>query len=137
MKPIAIKENHLYKKAYLGGKKAGGRFTSIYVLKDKKAYFLKKSNPSKEYVNRLGLAVTKKVGCAVERNRAKRVVRAAYSALCAEEPLRKGFLIVISIRDAAVLAKSTEVLAEMRKQMARLQMFANEEMNTVPREETE
>ena len=36
MKNIAIRENHLYKKTYLSGAKAGGRYTSIYVLKDKK-----------------------------------------------------------------------------------------------------
>ena len=136
MKPIAIKENHLYKKAYAGGKKAGGRYTYIYVLKDKKAFFLKKSNPQKQYVNRLGLAVSKKIGGAVQRNRAKRVIRAAYAALCTESPLKKGFLIVISAREAATVAKSTEILAEMKKQMSRLGMYLDGEKNDVAEDET-
>lgn len=136
MKPIAIKENHLYKKAYVGGKKAGGRYTFIYVLKDKKAFYLKKANPQKQYVNRLGIAVSRKIGGAVQRNRAKRVIRAAYASLCAESPLKKGFLIVISAREAATVAKSTEILAEMNKQMARLEMFLDSEKNGVREDET-
>ena len=74
MKNIASTENHLYKKAYAGGKKAGGKLTVVYVLKDKKAYVLKKANPQKEYINRIGITVSKKIGGAVQRNRAKRVV---------------------------------------------------------------
>ena len=125
MKPIAIKENHLYKKAYVGGKKVGGRYTVIYVLKDKKAYMLKKAHPQKVFINRVGITVSKKLGGAVQRNRAKRVIRAAYSALCAERDLKKGFLVVICAREEATKVKSTEILAEMRHQMCRLEMYTD------------
>ena len=125
MKKIAIRENHLYKKVYIGGKKAGGRFTVIYVLKDKKAYMLRKANPQKEYINRIGLTVSKKIGGAVQRNRAKRVIRAAFDMLEKERPIKKGYLIVISAREAATEVKSTEILAEMRKQISRLGMYAD------------
>ena len=125
MKKIAIRENHLYKKVYIGGKKAGGRFTVIYVLKDKKAYVLRKANPQKEYINRIGLTVSKKIGGAVQRNRAKRVIRAAFDMLEKERPIKKGYLIVISAREAATEVKSTEILAEMRKQISRLGLYAD------------
>ena len=122
MKPIAITENHLYKKAYLSGKKAGGRFAVIYVLKDKKAFVLKKQNPQKQYINRIGIAVSKKIGGAVERNRAKRVIRAAFAMAEKESEIKKGFLIVISAREAATRCTSAEVYAEMKKQLQRLGM---------------
>lgn len=125
MKNIAIRENHLYKKVYLGGKKAAGRYTVIYVLKDKKAYVLKKANPSKEYINRIGLTVSKKLGGAVERNRVKRIIRAAFAQIEKEYSLKKGNLIVIAARDASVKAKSTELYEEMKKQLQRLDMIEN------------
>ncbi len=127
MKNIAIKENHLYKKAYIGGKKAVGQYTVIYILKDKKAYKLKKEHPQKVFINRVGIAVSKKVGGAVQRNRAKRVIRAAFAQIEKESPLKKGYLIVISVRQAAAQVKSTEVYEEMKVQLCRLEMTACEE----------
>ncbi len=122
MKNTAITENHLYKKAYLGGKKSVGRYTVIYVLRDKKAYRLKKEHPQKVFINRIGIAVSKKIGGAVQRNRAKRVIRAAFAGAERALVLRKGFLIVISAREAATVAKSTEIYEEMLKQLTELGM---------------
>lgn len=127
MKNIAITENHLYKKVYTGGKKASGRFTAVYVLKDRKAFILKKQNPEKLYINRIGLSVSKKIGGAVQRNRAKRVIRAALAMCEAEMTLKKGFLVVIAAREAATEAKSTEVYAELKKQLIKLGMEAESE----------
>ena len=127
MKNIAIKENHLYKKAYLGGAKAGGRYTVIYVLKDKKAYALKKANPLKENVNRIGLTVTKKIGKATTRNRVKRIIRAAFSQIEKEQTLKKGYLIVICARESAVAAKSGDLYKEMDKQLQKLGMIKQDE----------
>ena len=124
MKNIAIRENHLYKKTYLSGVKAGGRYTVIYVLKDKKAYLLKKANPLKLSVNRIGLTVTKKLGKAVERNRVKRIIRAALAAVEKEQPLKKGYLVVISAKPDAVTAKSTDVYREMKKQFLKLRLIS-------------
>ena len=120
MKEIAIRENHLYKKTYLRGKKAAGKYSVIYVLKDLKAYKLRKENPKKEYVNRIGLTVTKKMGGAVVRNRIKRVLRAAFRAVEKEHGLRKGFLVVISSREAASRASSEQIRAEMVTQLQKL-----------------
>ncbi len=111
MKNIAIRENHLYGKAYKNGKRFVGKYVAIYVLKDLAASRLRKENPEKKFVNRLGLSVSKKIGGAVARNRAKRVIRAAYDPL--RPRLRTGFLIVISARGAIVDVKSTDVGREL------------------------
>ncbi len=121
MKNIAIRENHLYNKTYQRGKKFVGRYVAVYVLKDLAAGRLKKENPQKQYVNRLGLSVSKKLGGAVVRNRAKRVIRAAYDPL--KQELKTGFLIVISARGAILGRKSPEVAEELKKAFFSLGMI--------------
>jgi ribonuclease P protein component len=121
MKEIAIKENHLYNKTYTRGKKFVGRYVAVYVLKDLAAKRLRKENPNKEYVNRLGLSVSKKIGGAVSRSRAKRIIRAAYREHADE--LRRGFLIVISARVAIAGKKSTDIEAELLKAFKELNMI--------------
>ena len=125
MKEIAIRENHLYKKTYLGGKKAVGKYSVIYVLKDLKAYKLRKENPKKEYVNRVGLTVTKKMGGAVVRNRIKRVLRVGFRAVERVYGIKKGFLIVISSREAASRASSDEIKNEMIIQFQKLGLISD------------
>ena len=120
MKEIAITENHLYHKSYTRGKKFVGRYVAVYVLKDLAAKKLMRANPTGEYVNRLGITVTKKLGGAVCRNRAKRVIRAAYRENA--NALKRGFLIVISARGAIIGKKSTDVSRELKKAFDELGM---------------
>ena len=98
MKNIAIKENHLYQKTYKSSKRFVGKYCAVYVLKDLAAGRLRKEHPQKQFVNRLGLSVSKRIGGAVQRNRAKRILRAAYDTC--RPHLKTGFLIVISAREA-------------------------------------
>ena len=112
MKNIAITENHLYNKAYRKGQRFLGKYTAVYVLRDYAADRLRRENPQKRTVNRLGISVTKKLGGAVERNRAKRIIRAAYREL--EPRLKKGNLVVISARNDINGKKSTDVCEELR-----------------------
>ena len=112
MKAPAIKENHLYVKAYRRGERYVGKYVAVYVLRDLAAKRIAKADPKGEKVNRLGLAVGKKIGGAVQRNRAKRVIRAAYDQHKAD--LKKGYLVVISAREAINGQKSNTVSAELR-----------------------
>ena len=121
MKNIAIKENHLYVKAYRKGERYVGRYVTVYVLRDYAAKRLRKENPAKETVNRLGIAVTKKIGGAVERNRAKRIIRAAYDGL--KKDLKKGFLIVISAREYINGKKTPDVHEELSEAFMKLGMY--------------
>ena len=121
MKFPAIREHHLYNKAYRSGKHFFGRYVCVYVLKDAHAKRLKKEHPQKIFVNRLGLSVSKKVGGAVRRNRAKRVIRAAYAHV--ENKLRRGYLIVISAKPEIVGVKSTDVRSELKYAFKKLDML--------------
>ena len=75
MKSYAIKEHHLYNKAFAKGQRAVGKLVAVYVLKDYAAKRLMLANPEKKYFNRVGLSVGKRIGGAVQRNRAKRLLR--------------------------------------------------------------
>lgn len=136
MKNIAVTENHLYRKTYASGRKAYGKYTVVYVLKDLKAAKLKKANPRKRYINRIGLTVTKKLGGAVVRNRVKRIIRAAFAETEKKLCLKKGFLIVIAAREAAVSATSSLIHEEMLRQFRKLDMALEPSAVSGPAEKT-
>ena len=123
MKEPAIKENHLFTKAYTGGRKHVSRNVVVYVLRDKAAYRIAKARREGDKVNRLGISVRKNVGGAVERNRAKRVIRAAYREVCAECPVKTGNLIVIVARPRIVTEKSTVIKEELKKAFTKLELI--------------
>ena len=125
MKNLAIKENHLYNKAYKRGERSVGKYVAVYVLRDLRARRIMLENPEKKYLNRLGIAVSKKIGNAVTRNRAKRIIRAAYRSL--EGEIKTGFLIVISAKSEIVGKKMQDVERELRSAMSRLDMYKKTE----------
>ncbi len=122
MKLRAITENHLYSKAYARGKKFVGRFTIVYVLQDYAASKLAKANPTKERLNRVGITVTKKLGSAVVRNRAKRIIREGYRLSDMKAKIKRGFLIVIVARNNIVKAKSTDIERDLSVAFNKLSM---------------
>ncbi|MBQ7378490.1 MAG: ribonuclease P protein component [Clostridia bacterium] len=124
MKETAIKENHLYLKAFRQGGRFVGKTVAVYVLKDYAAKRLMLAHPEKKYVNRLGLSVTKKVGGAVQRNRAKRIIRAAYREMIKRKPIKTGFLIVISAKPEIAGKTSRDVYTDLSRAMQKLDMYA-------------
>ena len=124
MKPYAIKENHLYRKAFSRGKRYSGRYVTVCVLKDLAAGRLKRANPQRELINRIGLSVPKREGGAIERNRVKRIIRAGLFEVERRHPLRRGFLIVIASRAGIEKQKSTAIASELRYVFKKLDMFA-------------
>ncbi len=123
MKEFAIKENHLFVKAYTKGTRFSGKTVTVYVLRDYKAAKLKKENPQKKYLNRIGFTATTKLGNAVTRNRCKRIMRAAYRGILSERRLRTGNLIVISARGQTVGSTSEEVKRDLITAFGKLGLF--------------
>ena len=127
MKFTAIRENHLFVKAYTGGKRAPAKTCSVYVLKDRKARRIMKSRPDKQYINRIGITASKKIGGAVARNRAKRVIREALRLLQTEYALKTGHLIVIAAREKATVCKMQDVKRDLQGALMRLSMIVQAE----------
>lgn len=123
MKYKAICENHLYSKAYRKGKKIATKHVIIYVLPDRHAGKLKKENPDKQFINRVGLTVTKKIGGAVTRSRVKRIIREGYRLTDKKYGIKKGNLIVLVARDTTVKAKSTDLEKDMVFAFKKLEMI--------------
>jgi ribonuclease P protein component len=126
MKQYAIKEHHLYNKAFSKGQRAVGKLVAVYVLRDYAAKRIMQANPQKEYLNRVGLSVGKRIGSAVHRNRAKRLLREGYRTVQAAG-IAKGYLIVLAARDEIKGKKAQDVQKEMLYLFRRLGLLQEKE----------
>ncbi len=102
-------------------------FSSLNLNKDfRRAYYHGKSfvtpsvvvyfSKNRENTCRMGITTSKKIGCAVRRNRARRVIRAAFDELYRNEKVIEGLKgkdVVIVARTRATNVKSTVVLEHL------------------------
>ena len=91
----SITDNRVYRQMYNRAKSMVCRNIVIYI------------RPNRLDKNRLGLTCSKTVGKAVERNRAKRVIKEAYRLN--EQKIKKGFDVVIVARVRAKDARCTDI----------------------------
>ena len=119
-KIIAIKENHLFSKVYAKGKKASEKTIAVYVL-----------NNYKTNETKLGITTGKKLGNAVERSRARRLIREAFRIVQNKYAFKRPYLIVIVARNAIVedKRKMDSVLKDMEKAFSKLQVFSEDQSN--------
>ena len=96
-----LNDNKDFLALYKKGRYAASKYSVIYV------------RPNGRPFNRLGITAGKKVGNAVCRNRAKRLIRLAYRTAEAELPV--GMDIVIVARTAICSIKSDEYCGYMEK----------------------
>lgn len=96
---IKLKENYSFRRAYKKGKSYVSPYFVIYAVKNRRGI-------------RLGITVSKKLGCAVKRNRAKRVITAAFRDCLPNIPSGYDFVIVARTRILGI--KSTAAAAAMK-----------------------
>lgn len=106
---VTIKLNKEFKRAYYQGKFKAHPLLVTYRVKNR------------EKKPRIGITTAKKVGGAVERNRARRIIRRAY-----QELLTEGFFFgncdyVFAARPATPKAKTQDVKRIMKKQIESMQ----------------
>lgn len=123
MKFRAIKENHLFGKAYAKGKRAVTSALVVYVLPDYAAKRLQMSDTRKQLKNRYGITVSTKIGGAVTRSRCRRIIREALRSVEKRAKLKQGFLIVIAARSSAPMLKSYEIERHLDEAFLRLGMY--------------
>lgn len=127
MKFYAISENHLYKKAYRSGNRRSSHTLTVYVLRDKASGLLKKRNPVKMTLNRIGISASKKIGGAVQRNRAKRVIREAYRMIDKAYGIKRGYLIVIVPKNECTVCSMKECQRDLFYCLRKLDMLKQKE----------
>ena len=103
----------MFSKVFKNGKYASNYFLTVYILK----------NYNRKAQSKLGVSVSAKNGCAVRRNRAKRVIREAFSRLYAKIP--PGYLIVAVGRKPCFdkSNKMQEVLKSMESALIKLNLI--------------
>lgn len=104
MRYQTIKENRDFSRIYRRGKSFVSPVLVTYVIKNKTG------------TNRYGITTGKKVGKAVRRTRARRVIRASYDRLYPE--LAKGYDFIFVARGKTPYVKSGVVYRAMRQQLA-------------------
>ena len=104
-KKLVLKENKAFKRAYFRGKFKAHPLLVTYVVKNKLGKM------------RVGITTSKKVGNAVARSRARRVLRSAFDDLLAKGFTANGYDIVFVARTATASVKSYDAARVMKKQL--------------------
>ena len=108
---VKLKTNSDFRRTYARGKVYANPALVVYVIKNRAG------------ICRIGITTSKKIGNAVQRNRARRVITAAYQSM---GPLHGGYDIVFVARAKTVFKKSTEIAAVMRKQLISAGVLKND-----------
>lgn len=106
MKSKALKENKDFRRLYYRGKSEASSSLVTYVMKNRYGE------------TRVGITTGKKIGGAVERNRARRVIRASFSDF--EKNLSGNYDIVFVARTKTTQVKMQTVRAEMEVHLKKL-----------------
>ena len=106
-KPLTLTLNKEFRHAYYQGKSCATPYFILYLVRGRTG------------MRRYGITTSKKLGGAVQRNRARRLLRTAVWALAGELPPGKDLVFVA--RERILSAKSPEVAAALRSALQRVQ----------------
>ena len=102
-KVSVLNQNRDFRRIYAKGRAFVDPALVTYVLKNKQGYV------------RCGITASKKIGCAVERNRARRVIREAAREVL--PGVSRGVDLVFVARSRKVRLKSTDVARVLRRHL--------------------
>lgn len=106
-KIISIKLNKEFKRAYYRGKFKANPFLVTYMVKNRLPF------------PRVGITTSKKIGCAVKRNRARRIIRQAFYELEKESVISlKGYDFVFVARNLTTASTTKQIKEIMKKQIS-------------------
>ncbi len=111
-----LKTNSDFRRAYARGKSYTNPALVMYVRKNRAGSC------------RIGITASKKIGNAVQRNRARRVIRESFRQI--KLPLKSGFDIVFVARTKTVFKKSTEIYDIMLPMLKDAKVVINEESSS-------
>ncbi len=106
---LSLNRNTLFKRAYSKGKSYANKYLAVYVL------------PGKQGFNRLGITVSKKIGCAVLRNKVRRRIKESYRL--SEDIIKTGHIIVIVARMASASADYHKINSALLHIMRKLELL--------------
>lgn len=106
-KNIALNMNRDFRRVYSRGKSIVSPILVTYII------------PNRMSVNRVGITASKKIGNAVKRNRAKRIIRAAFNQI--KDSLNNEYDIVFVARGSTVSSSSNKVYNVMNKHLKKIQ----------------
>lgn len=114
-KTVPLKMNYEFNKVYKKGKFYVGKFIILYILKNRQDN------------NRLGIAVSKKVGKSVMRNRIRRLIRENYRLF--EEVVKSGYDCVFVARSFDSEPGFTDIKKEMKFLFKKLDILDREKLD--------
>lgn len=101
-----INKNRDYKKIYNRGKSMASPMLVTYILKNRLSAV------------RFGITTSKRIGNAVQRNRARRIIRAAFFEL--KNKVKDGYDLVFVARTKTCFVKTNDVLRDMEFHLEKL-----------------
>ncbi len=108
MKLLTLKENTEFRRLYYRGKSASNSAVAVYAKRNRIDR------------NRIGITVSVKIGNAVTRTRARRVIREGYRSVC--EQLPTGYDFVFVARGKTPSMKSTEMGAAIFRLIKQMEL---------------
>ena len=107
-KYISLNQNKDFLRLYYRGKSAARPAVVVYAMKNRAG------------VCRVGITKRKKIGNAVERNRSRRIIRAAWQTVLKENEIRGNYDFVLVARGKTKYVKSTKVAVYLEEAMKEL-----------------
>ena len=109
IKNVSLNKNKNFKYVYNRGKNVVSPILVTYVVKNKLG------------INRIGITTSKKIGNAVERNRARRIIKVAYRNCYSQ--IKTGYDLVFVARNKTVKSNSNQIYDIMKQHLSQLNIW--------------